>query len=71
MSVQGPPRRPRARDARGRFVATPKPTPLTAQQVGDLTAIVVPEETPPVNCLATTAVYTVHANWWEGRPEGT
>jgi hypothetical protein len=71
MSVQSPPRRPRARDARGRFIATPKPTPLSAQQVGDVTALRIPEEVEPPNCLATQAVYTVHANWWEGRPEGT
>jgi hypothetical protein len=65
MSVQRPPTRPRARDARGRFVKRPKAPPLTAQTLGDLTALIVPDEATPANCLATQAVFTVHANWWE------
>jgi type II restriction/modification system DNA methylase subunit YeeA len=36
--------RVRERDSRGRFVKAPKATPLTAQQVGDLTALILPEE---------------------------
>jgi hypothetical protein len=70
MSVQRPmiTSRVRERDSRGRFVKAPKATPLTAQQVGDLTALILPEEAEPANCLATTAVYTVHASWWEWQP---
>jgi hypothetical protein len=50
------------RDAKGRFIATPKPRPLPAQVVGDIAAIQILEEAEPANCLATTAVYTVHAD---------
>jgi hypothetical protein len=57
----------RLRDSRGRFVKAPKAPPLSAQMLGDLTALTVPEEATPANCLATQAVYTVHASWWEAK----
>jgi hypothetical protein len=60
--------RARERDRHGRFVKASKPTPLTAQQVGDLTALRIVEEAPPANILATQAVFTVQADWWQGRP---
>jgi hypothetical protein len=55
------------RDARGRFMAKPKPPPLSAQTLGDLTALIVLEEAEPENCLATQSVFTVQAHWWQGR----
>jgi hypothetical protein len=56
------------RGARGRFVATPKPPPLSKQQLGDLTALTVFEEAEPAHCLELSEVFTVHESWWQGRP---
>jgi hypothetical protein len=36
--------RPRPRDAKGRFVTAPKPSPLTPEQLRALTLIVIPVE---------------------------
>jgi hypothetical protein len=59
---------PRLRDRRGRFVAKPKtPPPLSKQTLGDLTALTIVEEAEPAHCLELSDVFTVHANWWQGR----
>jgi hypothetical protein len=62
--MKPPRRRDPPRDARGRFMAKPKPPPLSKQTLGDLTALTILEEAPPANILATQAVFTVHADWW-------
>ncbi len=56
----------RRRDARGRFIATPKPKPpLSAQQLGDLTAWTVPDEREPQNILETRTEWRIHHSWWQ------
>jgi hypothetical protein len=57
--------RKRLRDPKGRFVAKPTPGPLSAQVVGDLTALQIPEEAPPANCLETRSEWRIHASWWQ------
>ena len=54
----------RRRDAKGRFAKAP---PLSRQQVGDASALQFLEEAEPPHCLALTAVYTVHQDWWQAR----
>jgi hypothetical protein len=58
----------RARDAKGRFIPTPKAKPLSAQQVGDVTALQILEEAEPAHCLELTDVFTVHESWWQAKP---
>jgi hypothetical protein len=58
----------RLRDAKGRFMAKPKPPPLSKQTLGDLTAVTIVDEAEPANLLATQTVFTVHHNWWQARP---
>lgn len=57
--------KPRARDTKGRFIATPKPKPLSPQCLGDAEAWTFLEEAEPPNCLATRAEYRVHRDWWQ------
>jgi hypothetical protein len=47
---------------------TPKPRLLTAQTLGDVTALQILEEAEPANCLATRSEWRIHEAWWEWRP---
>jgi hypothetical protein len=69
MDITSPmmPANRRLRDAKGRFMAKPKTPPLSAQTIGDLTALTIVEEAEPSNCLELTDTYTVHESWWQGR----